>query len=734
MKRWLVFAVALVVVLLLVRWSTHDVSPARDFVPAPETAVKLRELERAPGAEDERETPTKEENERAALSTRLTVRVFELETRAPIRGWCARLERVPPERDARFFRTFASYGNEHELLQTDHAGTADFDVSPGVVYRLAAWDPDDAEVRERVEVAALAPNERRTVDVPVSTLADRHFCVRALDEETLAPIAGCEVRVVSCRVPPAKRGEKQDPSRAPALLAQAFTAGDGVCEFDLVSRERPRFELVARGYSIACAPVSEDHATRASALEVRLARSARVTGRVLGAPEAGATVVFSARATQLRTPVDAGAGYALQTNPLRTWTSVLDASGRFDAPELPARVSLAVEVRDDGAPRSAFATRLLLAPGEVREVEWDARPVGRIRGRVVDPDGAQVAGVEVWCVRAQAFAHERWVLDTTGADDIAGKQRTDAHGAFTFDDLRPETWLVGVPRAARDDARGTYLGRAELCVVTGDAREHEVVLQVMRALEIRGVLQGPDGQPSRYGYVRAVQAAVKFEAGVNADEQGRFTLGPLLGGSYELTSPSPFLGLVAPIEADAGATDVVLRASPGGGLELRVIADGEPAQRRCVLKLFDGRDENARRFARFNELTDERGVASLAHLAPGTYTAYVSDAGSRFGVARDVVVRTNELTRVDVDTVAGAWLRLLLDRSGERRFVEIEWNGIPIVHASTGEDWDLLERVPAGHLRAVTSRWTGKERETLAMREFDVAVGETFVLDLRELR
>ncbi|MEL6905603.1 MAG: carboxypeptidase regulatory-like domain-containing protein, partial [Planctomycetota bacterium] len=340
-------------------------------------------------------------------------------------------------------------------------------------------------------------------------------------------------------------------------LAQGFAVGD-----------EARLEIFATGFAPAYRSVEIGDAS--SGLEIEMTTGRRLMGRALledGTPAVGATAhaVLGARGFM-------GDMFGGVWRPrLRT-----DADGRFlleGAPSGPFTV--VVEHAPEGRAQRASHPCLEDAPleGEVT-IELSSRP--SVRGRVVDENGAPLAGVRV---RAK--------------NEGNGISRGHRFGATTDDDGRFElTSLVAVPEAGDGPTWGIDVfdiserGFLELATVAGvrpDVEDLTVVVEGAHAVPdcwIEGVLVAPGGgapSPRTKVFVK-LDTSVLHPATIDPDS-GAFRAGPfrpatatlLTTGADELELLRSGIELVAGEVADVGT----IRLGGGGHIALRPDLDAD---------------------------------------------------------------------------------------------------------------------------------------------------------------
>ncbi|MEO1697295.1 MAG: sigma-70 family RNA polymerase sigma factor [Planctomycetota bacterium] len=342
-------------------------------------------------------------------------------------------------------------------------------------------------------------------------------------------------------------------------LEQGFAVGD-----------EARLEIFATGFAPVYRRVEIEDAGSGTGIEIEMTTGRRLMGRALledGTPAVDATAraVLGARGFM-------GDMFVGVWRPrLRT-----DADGRFvleDAPSGPFTV--VVEHAPEGRAQRASHPVLEDAPleGEVA-IELSSRP--SVRGRVVDENGAPLAGL-----RVQAKNEGR------------GIGRTHRYGAWTDDDGRFElTSLVAVPEAGDGPTWGIEVfdiserGFFELATVAGvlpDVEDLTVVVEGAHAAPdcwVEGVVLAPDGgpPPAHAEVLLQLDTNILHPATIDPDS-GAFRAGPFRPANADLfTTVTDDLHLRrSGIELVAGeVVDVgTIRLGGGGQLALRPVLDDD---------------------------------------------------------------------------------------------------------------------------------------------------------------
>ena len=336
-------------------------------------------------------------------------------------------------------------------------------------------------------------------------------------------------------------------------------------------------------------PVTEAHGGEVT---LRLASGGRLEGRLtdpLGAPVAsGSVFVYRQGERSAATNADADGRYALDGVPPGA-SELFVRSGDY---ELSARVAVdvvagALVVRDVAlALGRRISGRVVDAAGRpaaeliviAREVGGDVEREGRTdaEGRYVverlypgvyrlslGVDGADLgprvaptqvdvttgpatcdlvrlagASVEGEVVTAEGTPVVEAAVHAIEGGEDRGMTTTDAAGRFAFLDLAPGSYRLFV----RDE--GGRVGVVEMQVAAGDVVEGRRIV-ARAAARVRGRLLDPAGRPLAEVTLalRGVDGPVRRFARSDAD--GRFELGPLYDGDYELTAADDALQLAA---------------------------------------------------------------------------------------------------------------------------------------------------------------------------------------------
>lgn len=287
--------------------------------------------------------------------------------------------------------------------------------------------------------------------------------------------------------------------------------------------------------------------------------------------------------------------------PLILSGQVVDASGRKPVPNALVRVSedagAAVRADAEGrfrveAPGRRRFVLEVLAPGFLLKKVVITRPqlvsrkigtlalerAGRLRGKVVDPQGRPVAGAAVLAIHQSALGDRAF----SPSDPVADRAVTDPQGRFELPHVRPEqSYEIRASRA------GAFPAAQSATVGDPAAKPRDLTLVLAPARAARGKVQDAAGRPipGAEAIVRPALRPGSQDDGsaeetdsppVQSDAQGVFSLPELPAAEVELSvrrkgyAPAVFPALRVP--NGAGPADLgVVTLRPGAPLTGRVI-------------------------------------------------------------------------------------------------------------------------------------------------------------------
>jgi hypothetical protein len=375
-----------------------------------------------------------------------------------------------------------------------------------------------------------------------------------------------------------------------APSSSALTDDDG--RFDAVVQDLAQPLFVAKaGYASAVVDLRRNRPTADRPIEIRLSKSAAISGRVIdqdGAPAVGVQVVARRvdgtgldRSWALQSDTDDRGEYRIGGLSAGRYGLSL-GSTRFFVPDNVGAETSEV-ARPAGAP-VALGTRMTvdaavrvavdLQPGDdvagidLKVSTWNSRdsqrelrallernrgqvPRGRIAGVVVTTNGAAISGAEVRATRSNVLETGQSVATRTSA--VA---TTDGNGRFSVDWLDDGEYQVEVSKTAHvaaDDRPWSEPHSTERVSVSGGVAD-EVRLALASGGIISGTIVDAAGEPLQGVRVRALRlrsenghfVAVATGWDRSTDERGRYRLFGLASGSYVV---------VASIGAEASGID-----------------------------------------------------------------------------------------------------------------------------------------------------------------------------------
>jgi protocatechuate 3,4-dioxygenase beta subunit len=446
---------------------------------------------------------------------------------------------------------------------------------------------------------------------PLTLLLDRALSLPGrVEDEAGAPVAGA---IVTTGSDPSFSGAWTGP-RKPQSRATSGADGEFVLR-GLSATARYVVTAKRQGYASRELLVSDPaESARAGGLVLTLDRGTRAFGRVLdrdGLAVAGAEISLAREETadswfwrQRFSAEEDGFSFATSSN----------GDGDFAFAQLPAgRFVLTAR-----APGFAPKTVLGLVVAAAGDAPGDATDLGSLildpgvtlNGRVVDPDGAPVAGALL-----QARAAQGTMFSRQQSEDPSTLSEED--GLFAFADRREgEEVILSVTREG-------YVERSLPGVRVALGETLEVVLQP--AVAVRGRVLSPDGQAVSGARVEVVREGLargpgarfrRRSTGTETDDLGRFELRDVEPGTVRLAAEAD-----AWLRVEIGAVElapgrdledfeITLRA--GGRVEGRVIGpDGRPLPHARVVV-----EQSAAAPSR-DTTTDSNGDYALEAVEPG---------------------------------------------------------------------------------------------------------------------
>ena len=588
----------------------------------------------------------------------------------------------------------SSTGKPGEELLTDAAGRAIFELEPGRALGVTAGDPEHFVSQEGLErIEPLAAGETREVRLVHEAGEHAHFCGVVVARESGAPLAGAEIQV----------DEKP----------RGKTDGAGRFELDFAAHLPPWIRVECQGFAPAYVSAEPGHERADVARRVQLEGEAALV-IALQVPEGQALVRVLLRGAGHDLVHEGSFTSAFRALPALKWSADADAQSTCRFEKLPPGVRLDAEVLGSTGVLFRSAEPIVLQPGEQKRLEWDLRGA-EIVGHVYEADGKPAGGVPLWLLRGEP-GYRRYEFGTQ-SNDAVGRTTSAEDGSYRFGSVSPGTWILAPQCAAL--APGTAPADAiapvpiEVTLEAGEARR-VVDIQLARGLYIGGTLVAPDGTTGVPGYVRAHAATGEFVL-ANTDPQGRFVLGPLAPGAFEVTGDAYNSYLQSlPVAAEAGARDVVLRARAGAEVSGRVIdAAGAGVQAAITI----GGENGSMTMTR----TQSDGSFRLDGLEPGRCTLMASTSGGQAGELAGVVLdAAAPLAGLEIVLKPGATLRVHYEGTGVGQ-LRVRRERATLLGDGLEAGRSLTQVVPPGRI-AVEFRFPGVEQPET--QEVEIGAGE----------
>ena len=467
--------------------------------------------------------------------------------------------------------------------------------------------------------------------------------------------------------------------------------------------EGVRIDAPGRAWTLVA--LTQGHETRDRAREIRLSRAAQLEVLALGplrVPLADARIRLSANTYELTQSLDwvGGLSSFFGSDPV-TWDlrSGLDGRARFEG--LPPEVAFLVEASAPGADAlRVVAEAPPLRAGELRTLEIRVGSGATIAGRVQRQDGTPVPRAEVWMRPWKG----RWsaVFRSHEEDEVRTAATRDG-GDFAFEEVTDGEWVLAL------QPEGPQAAAPERVTVLDGVADREIVLVAFDDLFISGSVVDPQGQPAAASVI-AFGGQTMAQSFGNSDREGRFSLGPLPPDTYHVHARTAVGSTSAPVQVQAGATDLILELELGGRIAGRVVdaLTGEGVTAKVIVA--PQRGANERWIGGTFGPSDTEGQFKFEGLPSGTYCAAASTPDGAFGLLRGLQLA--EGARIEdliVHVRPGARLRLHYDGPQDVGHFRV-FDGDSIVAMDgvrRGTSSTLV--VPLGRLSVECSEYPGSE-------------------------
>jgi protocatechuate 3,4-dioxygenase beta subunit len=516
------------------------------------------------------------------VAGRVTTRDLEVEAAGRIRGRVLDTEGAPLAGAVVWAegrqgpRTYSSAGAHENLappsVTTDAEGAFVLEgLAASAAHVLLARSPAGQQAHS--PLVRVGPEPQQLVEIRFVTRRTVEF--RVEHATTGAPIVAAYVR-------PAERDEPG----APILRDMphgADTQADGTARLSVPVGAPCSFDVSAAGFARAeGVPVAAEQA----AVLVRLVPSPSITGQVLhadGSPASG----------DVRGFVETKSGWDQQE-----WVRT-DANGSFwigTPGAKPLRLRASVTGANGVLVGEAHAT-LGDAPVSitVRPIAEVPPTPGVLRVRVLDPAGAPVPGGSLEFVSR-------------------GGPSTDVTQGWA--EVLEPAWAgetIVVSRAHDEDGIALPVGPGRLGPLRAD--QQEVELRLPPELAIEGVVRTADGRGVGGAWLTAMAREREGGAGflyapdVWSDGEGRFRIGSLGPGAYDIVVKTRAHGLRAVRDVAAGRHDVIVTVDEGTRAAITVVDDEGRPVAGAMVRARSGDGSKAQ-----EAKTDARGIAHLTGL------------------------------------------------------------------------------------------------------------------------
>lgn len=578
-----------------------------------------------------KESPPKDDE--AIEMAELFVKVVD-EDGEPVFKASVLLNILPEDREAarKNGNTFLSMPS----VGTDPDGEAVLELKPGKARTLSIYARSLAGVRKEVEIPALKPGESRELEVRLITKDDAVFRGRVVDDATGQPVADVDIQEK-----PMNGMFSGDPvslirSRNPVLTSSE----DGTFEVAAATWRSKSVTLIAPGYApVRCIVGGADEFPgQVEPFEVRLKRGATLRVNLESAP-ADARVKVTFYNSSLDEP---GA-----TIPGRDSLGSFQILGRVDSAPGAEPMSFVVNDIPINGPATTVITlgrKTLMersfTPGEAGmslSQSFDLSSDGSITGVLLTADGEPVPDYELVAAATSSLgglirSHE----------EIAQTVRTEADGSFSFNGLTARKYKVGIQMEYRPPVNSMIVATQVVDLRAGVGKVEPLEMTLIQGMSIRGRLVGPHGEATS-GHVSVLSKGYGWSAqGGTKGEDGSFEVGPLVPGSYSINAMSPGdqYASARPVEAVAGATDLVIAVREAGGVTGRIIdaKTGEPLRGRA----FYIESPGAGRMTQGS--MDPKSDFEFKKIAAGSGLLVAEVKGVGFSPVTPVTIRAGEIT------------------------------------------------------------------------------------------
>ncbi|MGB0588235.1 MAG: carboxypeptidase regulatory-like domain-containing protein [Myxococcota bacterium] len=480
------------------------------------------------------------------------------------------------------------------------------------------------------------------------------------------------------------------------------TVSEGVCALDVQS------QAYLRGGPSGGAPVEVTfEGEPLEEVELRVSRSAQVTGQVLGPSGPLSDVTL----TLLYLEAPGESEVFSVTIPTRT-----NDKGHFDLKRLlPGRMQVLAEHDEHGFTETE--SFYLQPGGTLHDLTIHLVAGGTVLGRVSDASGRALEGAVVRIV--------------TGGTARPRTTESESDGAFLFEGVPPGRIKVTARLA------GWELAAPIQVQVETDA-DVEVTLKMREVDGILGLVLTPEGEPAAYAAIslRGADGRWRRRPVTRSDRQGRFVLPSVRELPIALRASHTDHGPSTLLEVTRFDDEPTLQLTAGGRLVGRVVdSAGRPVRVFTVI----AKPEGSKRGGKRRQIRSGEGKFELRSMAPGPYTVRVVPPGLLPAEVAGVEVVANEVAdagTIRCDGGGAAVGRLVDDATGEpvQGVVRVTFKGYGrgAEGAYTRTDADGNFRIEGLRAQRLTLRASAKGYRTRMVSGIDPVEGDE--LELGEIR
>ncbi len=437
---------------------------------------------------------------------------------------------------------------------TDARGFAELAVPADKDLRLALAHKGGVGTRASHRLRALKPQETRRLELPMTRGADQYF-LRVVSRQDGAPIAGCSAYFADRTTPASQRS-------AP----DALDSGEGILNLEIGPQAAHWVWIHAPGHASLRVRIGPGHDRPSVAREVALPVESSLQVQVLdtdGAPVRNIVVDVTASPEAVAaTDVDARGTQTAR------WVTRTNVAGWARFQHLVPDAALTIKVHAQNDLTWTNPPPQILSPGEKREISVRRTPGVTIQGQLKAARDTRVSDLELWLMIANR--QSELLLQRSMASKVWAKVTTDAEGRYRIQDVPAGEWWLGpAPQDSAISMGGPPPApRAIWIRVPENQRMLDLDLEVYPALWLSGHVETAKGFSA--GRQRLWAKPTSGGDGIIgwSDSEGRFRMGPVTAGTYELAVDAAFAHAgSAPMVLDAGSEAVRIRLRGGGTIQ-----------------------------------------------------------------------------------------------------------------------------------------------------------------------